>query len=225
MHFTFRLKYEGDWDNGDFNGSGKLTLLSGDVHEGQFVKNIVKGFGSYTSENGKYVGQWKDGKADGFGIFNFVPNNTLAYESYEGGWKANAMHGKGILIWIFGDRYEGQFNDNIAEGQGTYYWANGKKYIGQFRDNCNIGHGTLIFEPDDLLGRVRYEGNWEKNPASTDTIFTCGIMSGYGHMYWFDGTRYVGEFKNGLPNGYGQVFAKDGTVSQIGQWKNGRFEN
>ena len=43
VNVTFRLKYEGEWKNGEWNGNGKLTLNFGDVHEGEFVDNVAQG--------------------------------------------------------------------------------------------------------------------------------------------------------------------------------------
>jgi hypothetical protein len=97
---------------------------------------LVQGTGTYSSANGnKYFGQWKDGKANGFGIFYFSQNNSQFFESYEGNWLDNKKHGEGTLAWIFGDRYEGEFINDEAEGRGTYYWADGRKYVGQFKSN------------------------------------------------------------------------------------------
>ena len=64
--------------------------------------------GAYTAANGdKYFGEWKNGAADGHGIFYFAINNSMLFESYEGDWVNNKKHGNGIFTWVFGDRYEG----------------------------------------------------------------------------------------------------------------------
>lgn len=73
-----------------------------------FDSIVLKGIGTYTSASGdKFFGQWKDGKANGFGLFYYSQNNSNLLESYEGEWLDNKKHGNGILAWAFGDRYEG----------------------------------------------------------------------------------------------------------------------
>ncbi len=52
-----------------------------------------------------YFGAWKDGKADGEGIFAKVEGPF-----YQGGWKQDKQHGKGKEIQKGGETiYEGDF--------------------------------------------------------------------------------------------------------------------
>jgi hypothetical protein len=48
-----RLKYDGQWVQGQWNGSGVLTCTSGDVYEGQFVKNALEGGLRFTTKDFK----------------------------------------------------------------------------------------------------------------------------------------------------------------------------
>ena len=67
------------------------------------VGNCTDGFGTFTYQNGdKYVGEFKNGQANGQG--KFILQN--------------------------GDTYVGEVKDDNINGQGTYTWANGNKYIG-----------------------------------------------------------------------------------------------
>ena len=125
------------------------------------------------------------------------------------------------MFYIF--RYEGDFVEDDAEGQGRYFWTDGRKYVGQFKDNSNHGRGELFFEPDDVLGRERYDGQWTRNPNFTESTFNGGVMDGFGTLYWTDGTKYVGHFANDGPNGRGKTFDKNGNVLQDGYWQNGRL--
>ena len=87
----------------------------------------------------------------------------------------------------------------------------------------NNGHGTLFFEENDILGRSKYEGQWEKNPDFTESTFNGGRMKGFGKFYWNDGTQYIGQFDGDSPNGFGKTLDKDGSVLQEGRWLNGKF--
>ncbi len=59
-------------------------------------------------ENGDYyVGDLKDGKRNGKGIYKFACGNV-----YEADWKDGKRNGKGILKLACGNVYEGDYNDN-----------------------------------------------------------------------------------------------------------------
>jgi hypothetical protein len=50
---------------------------------------------------------------------------------YEGEWKDDKKHGKGIFYRSDGSKcYEGDYKDDIIEGYGIFYWQNGDKYEG-----------------------------------------------------------------------------------------------
>ena len=67
-------KYEGQWENGNMNGKGKLESKFGYKYEGGFVNNEKCGFG-YES--------WDFGKGDW----------------YKGYFKENKKHGRGMYCW------------------------------------------------------------------------------------------------------------------------------
>jgi len=58
------------------------------------------------TEDGKYVGQIKNGEPCGHGTFTY-PN---------------------------GEKYEGEWKDGERHGQGTYTWSDGRKYVGEYKD-------------------------------------------------------------------------------------------
>jgi hypothetical protein len=71
----------------------------------------------------KYVGEHKDGLANGQGTFTFA-------------------NGKNMLV-----------NIKMAKpnGQGTFTFANGAKYVGEFKDNKYYGQGTYTFANGDKI--------------------------------------------------------------------------
>ena len=50
--------------------------------------------------------------------------------TYEGMWKEDKPHGKGVQKLEDGSVYEGDFIDGAKEGYGVYTWADGRKYKG-----------------------------------------------------------------------------------------------
>ena len=77
------------------------------------------GEGTFMYNEGKYVGEWKNGK----------------------------QHGQGTFTQYSGDRYEGEWRDGRENGQGTFIWSDGRKYEGEFKDGKQHGQGTLT-SPD-----------------------------------------------------------------------------
>ncbi|MDB3917862.1 membrane-binding protein, partial [bacterium] len=51
-----------------------------------------------------------------------------------------------------------------------------------------------------------------------------GFPNGQGTMTWSNGVEYVGEYKDGKPNGQGTVTYSDGEKC-VGEWKNVGFRN
>ncbi len=129
-------------------------------------------FGAYTNAKGeKYVGEWKNGKANG----------------------------KGTLKLVDGDKYVGEFKDNKFNGSGTYYVRNGDKYIGQFKIGKQSGQGTLTFGEGQQKG-AKYVGAFSDGKYNGQGTFTFpngnkyvgeykdGLPNGAGIEYAADGS-------------------------------------
>ena len=86
-------------------------------------------------ENGrKYIGQFKNGKREGYGII-FFPDGGR----YEGNWENDLAHGKGIEYYKDGDRYEGEYFRDEEDGEGVYYYKNGDRIMGNYKNGKKIG--------------------------------------------------------------------------------------
>lgn len=125
-----------------------------------------KSFGEYlTFTNSKgskvhYVGQVKDGKANGYGVAILNTGSR-----YVGEWKNNERHGQGVFYWKDGEYYEGNYEGDKRNGQGTYFWPNGEKYVGQWQDDLRSGKGAF-FGKD---GKLMTKGIWQDDEMITDT--------------------------------------------------------
>ena len=49
-------------------------------------------------------------------------------------------------------------------------------------------------------------------------------MEGYGKFIYENGDYYIGEFKNGLRNGKGILYCKNGKIKHEGDWINDKYE-
>ena len=120
--------------------------------------NCENGAGTYKfSDEGKYYGNWKNGKFEGQGTLTFANG-----DKYVGEWKNDLANGKGTCTWTSGEKYIGEFKNNVREGQGTYTYADGTIKKGIWKD------GFLIV--DDLKAEKELAKQKEKEEAKLVAI-------------------------------------------------------
>ena len=83
-----------------------------------------------THQNGDiYQGEWRDGKANGFGVY--VDTNG---SMYRGEWLNDQYHGNGVETWNYNTiKYEGTFVEAKKTGKGRFEF-DGNYYEGDFAD-------------------------------------------------------------------------------------------
>ena len=65
---------------------------------------------------------------------------TYPYEGkYVGEFRDGKRHGQGTFTWASGSKYVGEYRDGKINGQGTYTFANGSKYVGYWNDGQYVG--------------------------------------------------------------------------------------
>lgn len=130
----------------------QLTRLRSQLKEKSFGEYLK--FKSLKGNQMHYVGQVKNGKANGFGIALLDTGSR-----YEGEWKNNQRHGQGTFYWADGQSYAGTYDGDKRNGFGTYYWPNGEKYQGEWQDDKRSGTGKF-FGTD---GAVVARGVWSED--------------------------------------------------------------
>jgi hypothetical protein len=141
------------------------------------------------------------------------------------------------IVGSGGDRYVAQIASGAPNGLGVRVRGSGvnsgDRYRGELRNGQSSGLGVYEFSdnPGNAGARaLRYEGEHSGDAAS-----------GYGMFYWrsgdsfagsgagsdgqargvltyANGQRYEGDLVSGQRNGFGVVWADDGTVAQAGRW-------
>ena len=126
-------RYEGEVQNGNPHGSGRILYASDDpVRLG-------------------YDGNWVNGKKHGQGVMYW-----RNFDRYEGNWKDDLEDGEGICTNVNGNKYEGQWKNGVEDGEGTFYYGNGDKYVGSWKNGLWNGKGCY-YKHDGH----EYCGTWE----------------------------------------------------------------
>ena len=144
-------------------------------------------------------------------------------------------------------KYKGEDRE---KGMGAYLWNTGSVYLGYFKENTRNGYGVYL--PEETISNCPnakyYAGNWSNNEKSG--IGACydgdgkliyrgefkdgkpqgrypspGNYSSYRFEFkeFDNGSRYVGETKEGKINGFGVTVYKEGGM-WFGAWKDGLRE-
>jgi len=175
------------------------------------------------NSGGKYVGEFKEGKRNGQGTFNWPSGHKYVGES-----KDDKRTGKGTFTWPDGQKYVGEFKDNKRSGQGINNLPDGSKYVGEWKDDKANGQGARNW-PDG----AKYVGEWVDDKRSGQGTFTWpdgskyvgefrdSKVNGQGTRTWPDGAKYVGQFVNEKRHGQGSMMRPDGSLIYSGLWTDG----
>jgi hypothetical protein len=202
-----------------------LTILANysfSQTSGCSLGNCQNGWGVYEwktgSNNGdKYVGEFKDGYMEGYGVYTWHSG-----EKYVGAWVKGLQAGYGTQYYADGTKSSGYWLDSkvpgtkytsaaciggdCENGYGVWVYDSGDMFLGNFKDGYRSGLGTYLYANGE-----KYVGNYENNKRN-----------GNGLYNWTDGSYYSGDWKDGNQEGYGTYITTTGTV-QTGTFANGSY--
>jgi hypothetical protein len=188
-------RYEGGFVDGNPNGKGVHTWVTGQRYEGYYKNGKRQGQGKHTWPDGKSIeGIFKDDKIPDTG---FIISKTPGNYTYEGYIKNGKQNGKGIKKWANGDTYDGNWVNGKTSGFGVYIWNDtGTRYEGGWQDDEPV-NGIFSWKDGS-----RYEGEWKN-----------GLMHGQGsYTFKNDKSSHTGGWKNGEKSGFGITTEPDGTT-------------
>ena len=167
-------------------------------------------------------------------------SGTFVYPSgakYVGEFSEGEIHGVGICYYTDGSKYAGQWVHRFPHGKGTKTYANGKKRTGLWLQGKAVdAKGAVEDEPvlaeDDgtdiqvgcLVGNCKDgEGVFAYADGSKyEGQFKNGMLDGWGTWYFASGDKYIGSFKENYLNGKGTLYEADGKQT-AGEWDNGEY--
>jgi hypothetical protein len=186
---------DGDCEEASFisrAGKATVTYSNGDVYQGTFNAQRKKhGKGTYTW-NVTGLEERNATLEDGDEPFK---------QEYTGDWKHGRKHGIGTMTYPNGESYSGYWHQGKRQGRGAYRYKNGDIYSGDWANGQRSGQGTYSYANDNMIS-----GDWEEGGM------TVGVWT------MADGTRFMGQFRNSVPDGEGVFEFKATGVKQKGDF-------
>ncbi|XP_019414965.1 PREDICTED: MORN repeat-containing protein 1-like [Lupinus angustifolius] len=169
--------YEGEFHRGRSNGSGVYNYFVNGRYEGDWVDGRYDGYGIESwSRGSKYRGQYRQGLRHGYGVYRFYTG-----DSYAGEWCNGQSHGVGVQTCSDGSCFIGEFKFGVKHGLGCYHFRNGDRYAGEYFGDKIHGFGIYRFANGHC-----YEGAWHE-----------GRRQGIGTYTFRTGDRKCGEWDAG----------------------------
>lgn len=208
-------KYFGNWKNNYRHGEGRMIYKAGHEYQGNFEHGHQSGQGTMWYANGdEYSGNWAENEPNGYGTYHFNGGDW-----YEGNFLKGKYHGEGTMNYADGAKFVGQWLNNKKHGSGNFYSTDGKIINGRWAngertDNLNDSQ-TADNELDVIFASNETTNDYSSVQRDCNTLF---CESGRGFFNYSDGTKYVGEFRAGVPEGEGVVLYQNGDRYE-GGWK------
>ena len=149
-------RFKGYKLDGNKHGKGVLLLSNGSRYEGDWKNDVMSGLGKlyYSSGSLAYEGGFKDNKVHGKGIMHNEFNNESEI-NFEAKIKFENFSKVGEN-WI---SFEGIFHNDMKNGIGKWHFSNGDVFIGEFVSDKVDGKGMFISD----FGRKKIIGIWKNN--------------------------------------------------------------
>ncbi|KAB1205347.1 Phosphatidylinositol 4-phosphate 5-kinase 1 [Morella rubra] len=177
---------------------------NGDFYEGEFHKGRSNGSGVYNYfVNGRYEGDWIDGRYDGYGIESWARGSK-----YRGQYRQGLRHGYGVYRFYTGDSYAGEWCNGQSHGVGVQTCSDGSCYIGEFK--CGVKHGLGYYH---FRNGDKYSGEYFGDK-----------IHGFGVYHFANGHCYEGSWHEGRKQGYGMYTFRSGET-RCGEWDTGSLKH
>lgn len=209
------------------NGIGSFRFTNGDEYAGEWMGGKPHGNGTYKfNTKERYEGNFNQGKFEGQGTM-YYPNNSY----YQGSWIANKKHGNGIWVTADQKKVRGTWNLGQMVASTTevitapsYSTQSGTSQSIVTNSSTDGGPTTPAYTSPIIRVNTLDPAQPNKARSKTDIagLRQCNktfCTNGTGYFDYPDGSRWIGEFKEGYPSGKGTCFYSNGDRYE-GQWSN-----
>ncbi len=193
---------------------------------------------SKITDDYKYIGEFLNGKKDGFGICYYTIGNI-----YIGEWRENFKEGWGKFkkkdVTFQGEIRKNLFSgycEKITDKETVCGYCLNGIFVGQIvkstkKYTIEMSIGDKIYK--EIKGDSQfYIGEEHLGLHYNEGRTLIGFLNkknlnGYGEIYYKDGSKFFGNFTNHRRNGFGIILSKDGKTYTMGYFmdevKNGPF--
>jgi hypothetical protein len=162
---------------------------------------------------GKYIGQFKAGKANGIGSFYYTDGSK-----YQGNWADNYPEGQGIKIYPDGTKTEGWWSKGKPTAPPVLEESEAITVSTKTEDDTSNELVNVLIEEEKKMTLEERLRNPSKNPQQTGCI-SGDCNNGKGIYIFPSGAAYIGEFVNGQIHGIGVCYYPNKSKYQ-GNWAN-----
>ena len=179
---------------------GKKSGPDGKFH-GQFKNGRRHGIGIWKTQSAYYIGQWSEGFASGHGEEVRQDGTKL-----QGEWNGGTLHGLALITMGVSESERSEYIGNVDNGQRNFFGKleePGSIYIGGWKHGLRCGRGY-----HKQADGVVYYGEWKDD-----------LRNGIG-LSQATGLHYLGEWVNDKPHGAGFVTSSS-RVNVLAQFSEG----
>lgn len=209
-----------DWPASPLPAAAKAAcwIADGDIasfYEGSCLNGKANGYGKASGRD-IFVGGFKDGKKEGYGIYYYGKESHVYGQIYKGQYSNDLRNGHGSMKMPDGGIYNGEYKDGLWHGKGRLtFGGDHSSYDGQFALGERTGIGTSTWANGEnykggfLKGKFNGNGHWsmplslcpnaEKNQLciiSEKGKFSNGRFL-EGHINFSNGDEYDGPLLKG----------------------------
>lgn len=226
--------YVGEVVNGVRHGGGSMSMQQGKAtYDGAWAHGVRCGWGRQCYPDGAvYEGGWKGGRHHGHGTLTYASGDC-----YDGEWVAGVREGHGVMGWKHGnvrdhqryaELYDGQWHEGAPHGQGQsiyIVYATPEAAKGQQpeepKENATESKAPApaAMSDNDVVLPSAFAPPADAIVNTYRGSFVKGVRSGWGTLFYSDGSSYEGEWADGRKNGRGTF------TTAVGATYHGVFAN
>lgn len=212
--------FEGTFRNSQVeSGKGVFLFANKDTFEGEIAAGMMQGAGTLTEADGTvWRGNWSQGEKEG----HFTITSSQQGDFHGLFINDRIFSGKGVIRLSDGSVFEGSWVDGMRDGAGSYSLCDGTVYQGVWARSCLEGEGKCITSTGTVLEGTWLNGALVKQFPQPESATPCGdeeASSSSGSrsarvktIEFPDGSRYVGQTRNGRKHGQGVYKSKSGSI-------------